>query len=54
MAGLPKHRKGTTPGRNNRKLHEGHKDDGIAQKKRQGRWLSKSEYEARTGRPGKS
>jgi len=53
MAGLPRHRKGSTPGRNNRKLHEGHKDDAIQAKKSQGKWLPKEQYEATTGKPGK-
>jgi hypothetical protein len=37
----------------NRRAHANHVDRGVSAKKSSGNWLSKADYEAKTGRPGR-
>ncbi|CAG0941271.1 hypothetical protein BROC_01376 [Candidatus Brocadiaceae bacterium] len=37
----------------NARSHEAYRHDWISEKKSSGKWLSKEEYEKKTGRPGR-
>jgi hypothetical protein len=54
MAEHVKRQKGETQGQYNRRAHRIHKAGATDRKKQEGRWLSKEEYEKRTGRLGRS
>lgn len=56
MFGFFQFRKGDRPGssKSNRQRSEAYKQSAIQEKKRSGKWLSKAEYEKKTGRPGRA
>jgi hypothetical protein len=45
--------KGSHPVDQNEKRHRAYKDNWVSQKKASGQWLSKEEYQRRTGKPGR-
>ena len=53
MAEFVKRAKGETQAQYNARAARVHKQDAIDQKKAEGRWLPKAEYERLTGKPGK-
>jgi hypothetical protein len=55
MRELGKFAKGERPGsqQSNARRHEAYRESAIQEKKREGKWLSKDEYEKRTGKPGR-
>ncbi len=48
-----KRQKGETTAKYNERSHKAYKADWTSEKKRSGNWLSKEEYEKKTGKPGR-
>lgn len=48
-----KRQKGESQENYNKRSHDAYKSDWIGEKKHSGKWLSKEEYEKKTGKPGR-